>query len=297
MLEKIKSLYGHALVVDPQEMDSPEEYFWFKTEAGIPFGLKKVAVTEKEYQLLSLSYQPEHLSPSLLTAEERAWSECLYSGKKPPEILTTDAPRYFLHFYFKTPLYEAESFKEAVNALFDESPIVLWKDDHHAVVILKKRPDKTKSEDISQILAADFYSDISLFVGTAQNSGDGVHSVFQAEEKAFVIARKSLPQKRTYFYEYVLPLLLLSELPKGLRQTVFSPLLEAVKDEDPDWMHSIDVFFEHGMNMTSASKSLFIHRNSLQYRLDKFSEKTGLDPKRFEDGFFIYLALLSEKLQ
>jgi len=211
--------------------------------------------------------------------------------------LDPDRPCFLLHIYFKTPLSEADSFREAIFALFDESPIILWKDDHTVLLVLKNRPDFVKTEELSQILAADFYSDVRILVGGALRDAQTIHSVYSIEEDAFAIARKAMPERRSYRFEKVLPLFLLSAVPNAQLQTAFASFFTAMEDEDPDWMNSLYVFLEHGMNMTAASKALYIHRNSLQYRIDKFSEKTGLDPKQFEDALYIYLGLLAAKLK
>ncbi|HET6872697.1 MAG TPA: transcriptional regulator, partial [Sporolactobacillaceae bacterium] len=57
MIEQIKSLYGQAFISETSNIQNPEAFYWFKTEAGIPFGLRRSAITDKEYQLLCLSFQ------------------------------------------------------------------------------------------------------------------------------------------------------------------------------------------------------------------------------------------------
>ena len=51
---------------------------------------------------------------------------------------------------------------------------------------------------------------------------------------------------------------------------------------------TIKTYLEHNQNMMTASKELFIHRNTLMMRLEKFKEVTGFDVKTFYDGFLIY---------
>lgn len=296
MLDQLKSLYGRAFISHANDNQEPDHFYWFQTEMGIPFGLRKSAVTDHEYQLLTLMFQAVDLPPKLLSKEERQWSSLLFEGHGQTIELSNEAPRYLLHIYFKIPFKEMDSFREAVLALFDESPIILWRNNHTALLILKTRPNFGKTEEIAQLLAEDFYSDVKLFTGQALNDPNLAKPAFDLEESAFALARNSFPEKRSYAFEKVIPALLLSALPKDFLTPAFSSLLTAIKDEDPEWVTSLFAFFEHGMNITAASKSLFIHRNSLQYRLEKFAEKTGLDPKRFDDALFIYLALLTKKL-
>ena len=59
---------------------------------------------------------------------------------------------------------------------------------------------------------------------------------------------------------------------------------------------TVSVFFRNDLNLTAASKQLFIHRNTLNYRLDKIRRETGLDLRSFHDAvIFRILSGLAEK--
>lgn len=57
-------------------------------------------------------------------------------------------------------------------------------------------------------------------------------------------------------------------------------------------LHTLRVFFENDLSVTETAKQLFLHRNTLIYRLDKFSAATGLDVRRFSDAAVCYLSLM-----
>ena len=54
-------------------------------------------------------------------------------------------------------------------------------------------------------------------------------------------------------------------------------------------METIRVFFRNDLSITAASRELFIHRNTLIYRLDKIRRDTGLDLRTFEDAVIFRL--------
>lgn len=61
------------------------------------------------------------------------------------------------------------------------------------------------------------------------------------------------------------------------------------KYHDQSYMlHTIQTYLESNQNMITASKELFIHRNTLMMRLEKFNDSTGFDMKSFKDGFLMY---------
>jgi DNA-binding PucR family transcriptional regulator len=52
--------------------------------------------------------------------------------------------------------------------------------------------------------------------------------------------------------------------------------------------NTLKVFFLNNMNVLKSSKDLYVHRNTLINKLDRFKEKTGYDPKDFKDAYLIY---------
>jgi DNA-binding protein Fis len=64
--------------------------------------------------------------------------------------------------------------------------------------------------------------------------------------------------------------------------------------QDQMMIETVKIYLESNQNMSVAAKSLYIHRNTLIQRLDKFYQITGFDVKKFIDGFLIY-HLLSVK--
>ncbi|NLB27797.1 MAG: PucR family transcriptional regulator [Clostridiaceae bacterium] len=59
---------------------------------------------------------------------------------------------------------------------------------------------------------------------------------------------------------------------------------------DPVTMETINKFFENNLNGSETSRQLFVHRNTLVYRLDKVAKITGLDLRNFEDAVLFKLA-------
>ncbi|MFA6800622.1 MAG: helix-turn-helix domain-containing protein [Acholeplasmataceae bacterium] len=61
--------------------------------------------------------------------------------------------------------------------------------------------------------------------------------------------------------------------------------------KNEDMKKTIKVYLESNQNMSEASKSLYIHRNTLIQRIDKFAMVTGFDIRKFVDGYLIYYLL------
>lgn len=60
-------------------------------------------------------------------------------------------------------------------------------------------------------------------------------------------------------------------------------------------MTTINKFFENNLNVSETSRQLYIHRNTLVYRLDKLEKSTGLDLRIFDDAITFKIALMVVK--
>ncbi|SFQ48972.1 carbohydrate diacid regulator [Lachnospiraceae bacterium XBB1006] len=70
---------------------------------------------------------------------------------------------------------------------------------------------------------------------------------------------------------------------------------KTTEDFDEETLTTINKFFENSLNVSETSRQLYIHRNTLVYRLDKLQKSTGLDLRVFEDAITFKIALMVVK--
>ena len=66
-------------------------------------------------------------------------------------------------------------------------------------------------------------------------------------------------------------------------------------DFDEEILTTINKFFENNLNVSETSRQLFIHRNTLVYRLEKLQKQTGIDIRSFEDAITFKIAMMVVK--
>ncbi|MGI6071794.1 MAG: PucR family transcriptional regulator [Lachnospiraceae bacterium] len=69
----------------------------------------------------------------------------------------------------------------------------------------------------------------------------------------------------------------------------------SLEDMDKETITTINKFFENSLNVSETSRQLYIHRNTLVYRLDKIQKTTGLDLRVFKDAITFKIALMVSK--
>jgi carbohydrate diacid regulator len=64
---------------------------------------------------------------------------------------------------------------------------------------------------------------------------------------------------------------------------------------DDETLVTVNKFFENNLNVSETSRQLYIHRNTLVYRLDKLQKMTGLDLRNFDDAIIFKIMLMVSK--
>ena len=64
---------------------------------------------------------------------------------------------------------------------------------------------------------------------------------------------------------------------------------------DQETLFTIYKFFENNLNVSETARKLFVHRNTLVYRLEKIKKLTGLDLREFDDAITFKVALMVKK--
>ena len=92
---------------------------------------------------------------------------------------------------------------------------------------------------------------------------------------------------------------LLEELPKYKLEEFLSVLSEPDTKtvfSDSEMLETASEFLKANLNVSEASRNLFMHRNTLMYRLDKIEKATGLDIRKFQDAMTFRLMMILDKL-
>lgn len=104
-----------------------------------------------------------------------------------------------------------------------------------------------------------------------------------------MIAISSIKNEKNFkYYEDFSLEILLNSIPKELKQKYIKNIVSKLKDEE---IHILKVYFEHNMELKNTANDLFIHTNTLQYKLDKINKKIGFNPRTFKDASYIYFLI------
>lgn len=297
MLKKLQTLYPNTLLFTGQPHESLDDYFLFvdytKNEwIAIPKG----QIGSQELELLRTLYElvdPEDTSS--LAPILKSWFHYLFlNGQTPPHEEGT----FFrlAQFHIKGESIEKSEIEQALNGFFSDEIMIVWENNHSGVIVEQgkhKASFLAEKELLSmaETLESDFFTKIYFYIGKPILLTDMFPSYFQTEKEYFHFALTKLPQVNIFSFEKVFPSFLAVNLPASIQEKLSQTIFEAFIEE-PEMLRTLKIFLENNLNASLTAKKLYIHRNTLQYRIDKFTEKTGIQLKDFYGAFSVFLACL-----
>ncbi|RWR00461.1 transcriptional regulator [[Pantoea] beijingensis] len=116
---------------------------------------------------------------------------------------------------------------------------------------------------------------------------------YRTAHTTMAVGKQRMPEQRSYFYQDLVLPVLLDSLRGGWQANELSRPLAKLKSMDGNGLlrRTLIAWFSHNVQPSATAKALFIHRNTLEYRLNKISELTGLNLGNFDDRLLLYVAL------
>lgn len=156
--------------------------------------------------------------------------------------------------------------------------------------------DKT-AKVILDMLNTEAMSSAHIAYGTIVNEIKEVSRSYKEAKMALDVGKIFYSDKNIVAYSNLGIGRLIYQLPIPLCKMFIKEIFDGKSPDDLDeeTLSTINKFFENSLNVSETSRQLYIHRNTLVYRLDKLQKSTGLDLRVFEDAITFKIALMVVK--
>ena len=184
--------------------------------------------------------------------------------------------------------------------LFDENTDFVTAIDRKNLVVVKQLSEKEESSmdtiarSIVNAIKSDSGDDATVAYGTTVSDLKEVSKSFKEAKMAVDVGAIFFPERQINPYDNLGIGRLIYQLPMPLCKLFISEIFKDASplDLDVETIETINKFFENSLNVSETSRQLFIHRNTLVYRLDKIQKLTGLDLRVFDDAITFKIALM-----
>ncbi|MBP3437110.1 MAG: helix-turn-helix domain-containing protein [Clostridia bacterium] len=150
---------------------------------------------------------------------------------------------------------------------------------------------------IAQTLNADFYSKVSIGISTIVTGLKDLARAYKEARVALEVGKVFDTEKNIISYENLGIGRLIYQLPTTLCEIFLQEVFKkgSLESLDRDTLDTVQRFFEYNLNVSETSRNLFVHRNTLVYRLEKIRKITGLDLRNFDQAITFKVALMVKK--
>ncbi|MDO4555056.1 MAG: helix-turn-helix domain-containing protein [Lachnospiraceae bacterium] len=176
--------------------------------------------------------------------------------------------------------------------------------DEKNIILVKEVKTNESYEDLEKtaqvivdMLNTEAMTQVHVAFGTIVNEIKEVSRSYKEAKMALDVGKIFYNDKTVVAYNKLGIGRLIYQLPLPLCKMFIKEIFEgrSPDDFDDETLITINKFFENSLNVSETSRQLYIHRNTLVYRLDKLQKSTNLDLRVFEDAITFKIALMVVK--
>ena len=194
---------------------------------------------------------------------------------------------------------------ETVRSLFSTKTkdFITAVDEKDIILVKEVKPGETYDDlektasMIVDMLNTEALTRVNVAFGTIVNEIKDVSRSYKEAKMALDVGKIFYSTKNVVAYSKLGIGRLIYQLPLPLCRMFIKEIFngKSPDDFDEETLTTINKFFENSLNVSETSRQLYIHRNTLVYRLDKLQKSTGLDLRVFEDAITFKIALMVVK--
>ena len=232
-------------------------------------------------------------TPTKVTTQLSPWQQYLEQGGKCPVQLENIQ---FIHVCLiqKNDDFNEQEWLEMMQEIFGDVLTSFSCFPKHYTIVRKADVETITTQDLQAFHATveeDFAISMKIFIGNIWKMSEDISGIYQAEKALFVTYLHESNKQACLAFA---PMVLWGFAQKKLD---FSPIPETlyqqmVQDEFPDL---IEALWQERGTLTKAATRLFIHRNTLQYRIDRFGQLTGLALKNMDELTLCHFLLMQQE--
>lgn len=210
--------------------------------------------------------------------------------------------RCVLYFHFQD--MEVEPALQMMQDAMDGEHDMITEVGHHAVAMVKavsEEADYTELEEYANAFESSFLTETgaTVYIGISEPRDElvAIPEAFAEARAAINVGRVYHPNKRVFVYRNLLLERFLSEVSPELGADYNARIFnrKTARLFNDEMVHTIESFFDNSLNLSETARKLYIHRNTLVYRLEKVQHAIGLDLRNFDDAVTFKMMMLLGK--
>ncbi len=156
---------------------------------------------------------------------------------------------------------------------------------------------QTMAKELANTIHSEVMTKATVGIGTVVTSIKDIARSFEEARVALEVGSVFDDEKYILSYEDLGIGRLIYQLPTTLCKLFLCEVFKKgdIEELDQEIIYTIQKFFENNLNVSETSRQLYVHRNTLVYRLDKIQKITGLDLREFDQALIFKVAMMVNK--
>ncbi|MDR1599267.1 MAG: helix-turn-helix domain-containing protein [Oscillospiraceae bacterium] len=176
--------------------------------------------------------------------------------------------------------------------------------DRHTLALVKSMAQVESLDELQQLAEAveqtalsETAARVTAAIGEPKSSLAQIGESYREAWRALEVGHAFKPEQNIYLYRRLTLERFLMEIPRDMGQRYNHILFNRKTSRlfNEEMLHTIEMFFAKDLNLSDTARQLYIHRNTLVYRLDKVQRQTGLDLRHFDDAITFRMLFLLGK--
>ena len=172
------------------------------------------------------------------------------------------------------------------------------------IVLVKEVKPGVESRDLEKLarsivdtLGGEFYTKAQVGIGSVIAGIKDLARSFREAQAALEVGKVFDTERLIVSYDNLGIARIIYQLPTTLCEQYLREVFKkgSIESLDHETLFTIQKFFENNLNVSETSRKLFVHRNTLVYRLEKIKKLTGLDLREFDHAIIFKVALMVKK--
>ena len=181
---------------------------------------------------------------------------------------------------------------------------VLVEIDRHMVALLKDMSSVEDVEDLKQFaeaaqetLMSETAKQTTVGIGEPRHNLSSLGESYREARRSIEVGRIFQADSSIHVFRQLMLERFLTELPRDISAYYHSLLFnrKTARLFNDEMLYTIEMFFKKDLNLSDTARQLYIHRNTLVYRLDKVQRQIGLDLRKFDDAVTFKILLELKK--
>lgn len=199
---------------------------------------------------------------------------------------------------------EVSAYDVIQNLFPDKNKDYVFNINENDIVLIKETKTGIGSPELQKLassivdtLSSEFYTKAAVGIGSSVSGIKDLARSFKEAQVAIEVGKVFDTDQNIMCYENLGIARLIYQLPTTLCETFLGEIFcnGSIDSLDSETLFTIHKFFENNLNVSETSRKLFVHRNTLVYRLEKIKKITGLDLREFDHAIVFKIALMVKR--